>query len=128
MMPRQCLKKERDNWFLLRWIEKRKQWKFNQIHPLVAELVKEQQKFLDINLGSNFDFDRLFCKVSTAHSHGAKGCGTRFQREPAYLPKILVILCQPQYNRISFFEAHALLVLIQKLVLIDYFQVEIFHT
>lgn len=91
MMPRQCLKKERDNWFLLRWIEKRKQWKFNQIHPLVAELVKEQQKFLDINLGSNFDFDRLFCKVSTAHSEGAKGCGTRFQREPAYLPKILSV-------------------------------------
>ena len=53
-MPRQCLKKEGEQWFLLRWVQKRKHWRFYQIHSAVAELVIEQQKFLDKQLGSEF--------------------------------------------------------------------------
>ena len=64
-MPRQCLKKEGEQWFLLRWVQKRKHWRFYQIHSAVAELVKEQQKFLDVEFGYDSDFDKLFCKVLT---------------------------------------------------------------
>lgn len=63
-MPRQCLKKEADKWFLLRWIEKRKHWKFFQIHPLVTELVQEQQKFLDTQIEEKLNFNRLFYWLS----------------------------------------------------------------
>ena len=87
-MPRQCLKKEGDKWFLLRWIQKRKHWLFYQIHPLVAELVRGQQKFLDIQLGHNSDFDKLFCKVSTSVKDGAS-YGKRFYKEPICQPDIL---------------------------------------
>ncbi|WP_196517902.1 tyrosine-type recombinase/integrase [Nostoc sp. WHI] len=84
-MPRQCLKQEGNKLFLLRWIEKRKQWRFYEIHHLVAELVREQQKFLDFELGADSKFDNLFCKVdvSTHHSRG------RFKVEPVYQPEIL---------------------------------------
>ncbi|MEA5613054.1 tyrosine-type recombinase/integrase [Nodularia spumigena] len=54
-------------WFLLRWVEKRKHWRFVQIHPLVAELVQEQQKFLDAQFGRDSEFDKLFCNVYTHH-------------------------------------------------------------
>lgn len=87
-MPRQCLKKEGNNWFLLRWIEKRKHWQFYQVHPLVAELVRKQQKFLDTQFGSNSDFEKLFCKASTANHDGA-GQGKRFEIEPIYFPKLI---------------------------------------
>ncbi|EAZ88500.1 tyrosine-type recombinase/integrase, partial [Crocosphaera chwakensis] len=63
--PRQCLKQDGKNWFLLRWIEKRKQWKFFQVHPLVAELVSEQQKFLNNQFEKSSNFDKLFCWLST---------------------------------------------------------------
>jgi integrase len=63
--PQQCLKQEGENWFLLRWIEKRKKWKFFQVHPLVAELVSEQQKFLNNRFGKKSNFDKLFCWLST---------------------------------------------------------------
>jgi integrase len=85
-MPRQCLKKEKDKWYLLRWVGKRKHWQFSRIHPLVAELVQEQQKFLDIQFSDNDDFDKLFCRLSTAMCDGAE-VGGRFQVEPIYLPE-----------------------------------------
>ncbi|MBW4561364.1 MAG: site-specific integrase [Mojavia pulchra JT2-VF2] len=84
-MPRQCLKQEGDNWYLLRWIEKRKHWRFYQIHPLVAELVREQQKFLDVEFGANSQFDKLFCKVVISH-HNNHG---RFQSELVYESEII---------------------------------------
>ena len=87
-MPRQCLKKEREEWFLLRWVQKRKHWQFYQIHSAVAELVREQQKFLDKQLGSDSDFDKLFCKASTANMDGASQ-GGRFDIEPVYLPEFI---------------------------------------
>ena len=85
-MPRQCLKKEGGEWFLLRWVQKRKHWRFYQIHPLVANLVQEQQKFLNTQFGSNSDFDKLFCKLSTTTSDGASH-GGRFEVEPVYMQK-----------------------------------------
>ena len=92
-MPRQCLKKEGSRWFLRRWVEKRKYWRFFQIHPAVAELVREQQKFLDKQLGSKSDFNKLFCKISTSCQEGVKGGGqkekTRFDVEPVYAPELL---------------------------------------
>lgn len=87
-MPRQCLKKEGEQWFLLRWVQKRKHWRFYQIHSAVAELVREQQKFLDAQFGSNSDFDKLFCRASTSIKDGA-GIGGRFEVEPIYIPGFL---------------------------------------
>lgn len=87
-MPRKSLKKEDDKWFLLRWVEKRKHWQFYQIHHLVAELVQEQQRFLNIQFGNNSSFDKLFCKLSTANLHGASQ-GKRFEVEPIYMPDVL---------------------------------------
>ncbi len=98
-IPRQCLKQEGDDWFLLRWVEKRKQWKFSQVHPLVVELVKEQQKFLNNHLISEFNFDKLFCKISTAYHEGAKGGKNRFTIEPIYKPEILSISVINQWLR-----------------------------
>ncbi len=93
-MPRQCLKKEGNQWFLLRWVQKRKQWQFYRIHPLVAELVQEQQRFLDAQFGRDSNFDKLFCKASTAATDSAS-YGTRFEVKPIYLPKHLsnVVIC-----------------------------------
>ena len=87
-MPRQCLKKEGEQWFLLRWVQKRKYWRFYEIHSAVAELVREQQKFLDTKLGSNSDFDKLFCKASTA-TRDVAARGKRFDIEPIYLPELI---------------------------------------
>lgn len=88
IMPRQCLKQEGNQWFIQRWIEKRKHWRFYQIHPLVAELIREQQKFLNSQFGYNSDFNKLFCKTSTANKDGAKR-GKRFEIDPIYLPELL---------------------------------------
>lgn len=92
-MPRQCLKNEGEQWFLLRWIAKRKHWRFFQVHFAVVELVREQQKFLDIQLISDPDFDKLFCKLSTSSEDGVKGTGkkgkTRFDIEPIYTAEVL---------------------------------------
>ncbi len=85
-IPRRCLKKEGEKWFLLRWIEKRKHWRFYQIHPLVAELVLEQQKFLGTELCQNTNFDKLFCRLSTAICDGVEP-GGRFQAQPIYIPE-----------------------------------------
>lgn len=87
-IPRQCLKQEGERWFLLRWVQKRKHWRFYQIHSKVAELVREQQRFLDIQFGCNSDFDKLFCKLSAANRDGAD-FGKRFEVEPVYLPEVL---------------------------------------
>ena len=87
-MPRQCLKREGDKWFLRRWIQKQKHWRFYQIHPLVAELVQEQQRFLDTQFGNKSNFDKLFCKLSTSPREGAMAAG-RFKVQPIYTPKIL---------------------------------------
>ena len=62
-MPRHSLKQESEKWFLLRWFEKLKHWRFVQIHPQVAELVQEQQRFLDTQFGRDSEFDKLFCNV-----------------------------------------------------------------
>ena len=86
-MPRKCLKKEGDKWFLMRWIQKRKIWRFYQIHPLVAELVQEQQKFLDVQFGCNSDFDKLFCKISRSNKDGAAS-GRKFEVKPIYFPEV----------------------------------------
>ncbi|KST63069.1 site-specific integrase [Mastigocoleus testarum] len=87
-MPRQCLKFEGNHWFLLRWVQKRKHWRFSQIHPLVAQLVQEQQRFLNNQFGDNCDFENLFCKTSAALMDGAKA-GGRFQVEPVYIPQVI---------------------------------------
>lgn len=87
-MPRQCLKLEDDQWFLLRWVEKRKHWRFCRIHPLVAELVQEQQRFLNTQFSHDCNFDKLFCKASAALMDGAK-VGGRFLVEPVYSPELL---------------------------------------
>ena len=87
-MPRQCLKKEGEQWFLLRWVQKRKHWRFYQIHSVVAELVREQQKFLDEQLGYDSEFNKLFCKASTAFKDGASQ-GERFDTKPVYLSESL---------------------------------------
>ncbi len=94
-MPRQCLKQEGEKWFLLKWVEKRKHWRFYEIHLAVAELVKEQQNFLAQKLGSNCDFDKLFCKISTRTRDGVIGKG-RFKVEPIYTPELLSsnVICQ----------------------------------
>lgn len=62
-MPRHSLKHEGDKWLLLRWVEKRQHWRFVQIHHDVAELVQEQQRFLDAQFGRDSKFDKLFCTV-----------------------------------------------------------------
>lgn len=87
-MPRICLKQEEEQWFLLRWIEKIKQWRFYRIHPKVAELVQEQQQFLDTHFGTDLNFDKLFCWLSTNFKHGVSG-GYRFEVEPVYRGNIL---------------------------------------
>lgn len=87
-MPRRCLKKEGSQWFLLRWVTKRKYWQFFQVHPAVAELVREQQKFLDKQLGSDSEFDKLFCKITTTNSDNVQKRG-RFKVEPIYTPNVL---------------------------------------
>lgn len=94
VMPYQCLKREEDRWFLLRWIEKRKEWKFFQVHPLVSELVQSQQKFIKTELGNESKFDKLFCWLSTAMWSGSKNkSGTyqscRFEMIPVYQAKPL---------------------------------------
>ncbi|HCF29543.1 MAG TPA: integrase, partial [Cyanobacteria bacterium UBA11049] len=93
-MPRQCLKQEGEQWFLLRWIEKRKHWQFYQIHPLVAELVREQQRFLTNQFSQNSNFDKLFCKVSNTTRDGAAS-GKRFEIEPVYIPEVFsqAVIC-----------------------------------
>ena len=87
-MPRQCIKQEGDRWFLLRWVQKRKHWRFYQIHSLVAELVREQQRFLDNQFGRDSDFDKLFCKLSAATRDGAD-LGKRLEVEPVYIAEVL---------------------------------------
>ena len=92
-MPRQCLKREGEQWFLKRWVQKRKHWRFYRVHRSIAELVKEQQKFLDKQLGSNSEFDKLFCRLSVAASDGVKGLTksgiNRFDVEPVYFSTVL---------------------------------------
>jgi Phage integrase family len=87
-MPRHCLKKEGNQWFLLRWVEKQKHWRFYEVHPLVVELVQEQQRFLDAHLGEDVNFKNLFCKLSVANSKGVVGRG-RFLKQPIYMPEML---------------------------------------
>ena len=88
-MPRRCLKQEDSQWFLLRWIEKQKHWKYHQIYHGVAELIQEQQRFIDLQFGSNSNFDRLFCKVSTNSQNQTKNLGRRFNRKQIYTPDLL---------------------------------------
>lgn len=88
-MPRQCLKQEGDRWFLLRWVQKRQHWRFYRVHPLVAELVREQQRFLEDQFGRECDFDKLFCKVSTSSKDGVSSKGNKFEKEPAYIADFL---------------------------------------
>ncbi|MGB5634054.1 MAG: tyrosine-type recombinase/integrase [Waterburya sp.] len=88
-MPRRCLKQEDSQWFLLRWIEKQKHWKYYQIYHGVAELIQEQQRFIDLQFGSNSNFDKLFCKVSTNSQNQTKNLGRRFNRKQIYTPDLL---------------------------------------
>jgi integrase len=83
-MPRQCLKQEGDKWFLQKWVEKCKYWQFYQIHPLVAELIRAQQEFLNTQPLINTDFKKLFCLVSSDTNPGTKS-----DKRPIYLPKLL---------------------------------------
>lgn len=71
-LPRQCLKKEGSQWFLKRWVQKRKHWRFYRVHRSIAELVIEQQKFLDKQLGELSEFNKLFCKLSVSPVDGVK--------------------------------------------------------
>ena len=79
-LPRNCLKQEQEKWFLLRWVQKRKQWQFQCVHPLVAEVVREQQKFITARFGVDTDFNYLFCHLSAGGQDGAKGKGKVFKR------------------------------------------------
>ncbi|MBE9047872.1 tyrosine-type recombinase/integrase [Pleurocapsales cyanobacterium LEGE 10410] len=88
-MPRRCLKQEDSQWFLLRWIEKQKHWKYHQIYHGVAELIQEQQRFIDLQFGNNSNFDKLFCKVSTNSQNQTKNLGRRFNRKQIYTPDLL---------------------------------------
>lgn len=63
-------------------------WKFYPIHFTVAELVTEQQKFLDTQFDCNSKFDKLFSKASSACLDGASQ-GKRFDIEPVYLPELI---------------------------------------
>lgn len=87
-MPRYCLKQENEQWFLLRWVAKLKQFRYECVHPLIAELVKEQQQFLDEQFGIDSKFDKLFCQISTAIKDGATP-GGKFKCEPVYQPSCL---------------------------------------
>ena len=60
-LPRNCLKREQERWFSLLYPSQQKQWQFQCIHPLVAEIVREQQKFITAQFGVNTDFNYLFC-------------------------------------------------------------------
>ena len=86
-MPRQCLKQESGQWLLLRWVAKRKHWRFYQIHSSVAELVKEQQKFLKTQLGCNSEFDKLFCYIRAGRA--SSNYLSRFDAKPVYLPEVI---------------------------------------
>ena len=92
-LPRQCLKKESEQWFLKRWVQKRKHWRFYRVHSSIAELVRQQQKFLDRQLGELSEFDKLFCKLSVAPSDGVKEIlkvgANRFDVEPVYFSTVL---------------------------------------
>lgn len=89
--PRNCLKHEEEHWYIKRWIEKRKIWQFAQIHPVVAEVVRAQQRFLDAVLDKTSNFDFLFCWLSAAPQHVYRGSinTKRLDTEPAYAPKVL---------------------------------------
>ncbi len=87
-MPRQCLKNEGEQWFLLRWIEKRQHWRYYQIHPIVAELVREQQRFLQNTFGDNSDFDKLFCTTYLSNKLNIPLI-EKFQRLPKHQPKTI---------------------------------------
>ncbi len=89
-IPRNCLKQENEQWFLLRWRGKRKQWQFQPIHPLVAEMVQEQQRFINNQFGCDSTFDKLFCQISTSTMNGAAS-GGRFQVEPIYMPNLFTL-------------------------------------
>ncbi|MGL5942555.1 MAG: tyrosine-type recombinase/integrase [Waterburya sp.] len=82
-MPRQCLKNEGEQWFLLGWIEKRKHWRYYQIHPLVADLIREQQRFIFTTFGDNSDFDKLFCTTYLSNKNGASLI-EKFKTSPVY--------------------------------------------
>lgn len=86
-LPRQCLKKEGECWFLLRWIGKRKHWKFQRVHPLIAEIIQEQQQFLNVQFGCDCDFNNLFCYLSGSGKHIKNIDLAAYQ--PKYKPKHL---------------------------------------
>ena len=91
-LNRHCLKHENEQWQIQRWIGKRKIWKYFPIHPLIAELIQEQQRFLSEQFGNESDFDKLFCWLSVAPRDGAKqphAHANRFEIEPVYRPQIL---------------------------------------
>ena len=92
-LPRQCLKKEGSQWFLKRWVQKRKYWRFYRVHRSIAELVIEQQKFLARQFGELSKFNKLFCRLSVAPMDGVKEilrAGTdRFDVEPVYFSAVL---------------------------------------
>lgn len=89
-IPRCCLKQESDQWFLLRWIQKRKRWEFYQISFAVAELIQEQQNFLDEQFGLDSNFEKLFCRLSVSISDGAAP-GGRYKAEPIYFPELITL-------------------------------------
>jgi integrase len=92
-LPRQCLKKEGSQWFLKRWVQKRQHWRFYRVHRSIAELVIEQQKFLDKQLGELSEFNKLFCKLSVSPVDGVKAIlrtgANRFDVEPVYFSTVL---------------------------------------
>jgi integrase len=79
-LPHSCLKWEQNQCFLLRWIQKHKKWHFQGVHPLIAELVQEQQKFIAAQFGIDTDFDYLFCSLSAGGQDGARGKRHEFKR------------------------------------------------
>ena len=88
-MPRQCLKKEGEQWFLLKWIEKRKHWRYQRVHLVIVELVREQQKFLDKQLGINSNFPKLFCNIYPRQEEGTRIGTKRFELKLIYTAEVL---------------------------------------
>lgn len=86
IMPRACLKREGNDWFIQRYVEKVKEWKFVQIHPSLAELVRAQQTFLNNELNNDENFQFLFCRLSVRFG---KFSLNRFERQPTYQARAL---------------------------------------
>lgn len=92
-MPRNCLKKEGNSWFMHRYIAKTKKYQFRHIDVSIAEIIQAQQIFLKEDLKFDDSFAYLFPKLTVATAEGCltntRNGSTRFERTPIYKPEFL---------------------------------------